>query len=58
LLQHRFGAGQQISRPGTGLQSKFPHNSQTGGWDMKKWSKPKFQNMRYGFEINLYVKVR
>lgn len=25
---------------------------------MKKWSKPKFENLRYGFEINLYVKVR
>jgi len=25
---------------------------------MKKWSKPSFQNMRYGFEINLYVTVR
>ncbi|MCG6860478.1 MAG: pyrroloquinoline quinone precursor peptide PqqA [Chromatiaceae bacterium] len=25
---------------------------------MKKWSKPEFQNLRYGFEINLYVKVR
>lgn len=26
--------------------------------EMKKWSKPSFQNMRYGFEINLYVTVR
>jgi coenzyme PQQ precursor peptide PqqA len=34
------------------------HNPRTGGRDMKKWSKPKFQNLRYGFEINLYVKVR
>jgi len=25
---------------------------------MKTWSKPEFQNLRYGFEINLYVKVR
>ncbi|MCU7931046.1 MAG: pyrroloquinoline quinone precursor peptide PqqA [Candidatus Thiodiazotropha sp. (ex Codakia rugifera)] len=25
---------------------------------MTKWSKPTFQNLRYGFEINLYVKVR
>ncbi|MCP3868156.1 MAG: pyrroloquinoline quinone precursor peptide PqqA [Gammaproteobacteria bacterium] len=25
---------------------------------MKKWSKPAFENLRYGFEINLYVKVR
>ncbi|MES9923779.1 MAG: pyrroloquinoline quinone precursor peptide PqqA [Candidatus Thiodiazotropha endolucinida] len=25
---------------------------------MHKWSKPMFQNMRFGFEINLYVKVR
>ncbi|MCM8855718.1 MAG: pyrroloquinoline quinone precursor peptide PqqA [Candidatus Thiodiazotropha sp. (ex Lucinoma kastoroae)] len=25
---------------------------------MNKWSKPTFQNLRYGFEINLYVKVR
>jgi len=25
---------------------------------MKKWCKPTFHNMRYGFEINLYVKVR
>jgi len=24
----------------------------------KKWSKPEFQNLRYGFEINLYVTVR
>ena len=25
---------------------------------MKTWTKPAFQNLRYGFEINLYVKVR
>ncbi|PVV05894.1 MAG: coenzyme PQQ precursor peptide PqqA [gamma proteobacterium symbiont of Ctena orbiculata] len=25
---------------------------------MHKWSKPRYQNLRYGFEINLYVKVR
>ncbi|MET0062356.1 MAG: pyrroloquinoline quinone precursor peptide PqqA [Candidatus Thiodiazotropha endolucinida] len=25
---------------------------------MHKWSKPMFQNMRFGLEINLYVKVR
>ncbi|MCB1789531.1 MAG: pyrroloquinoline quinone precursor peptide PqqA [Gammaproteobacteria bacterium] len=25
---------------------------------MKTWIKPEFQNLRYGFEINLYVKVR
>ncbi|MES9811816.1 MAG: pyrroloquinoline quinone precursor peptide PqqA [Candidatus Thiodiazotropha endolucinida] len=25
---------------------------------MHKWSKPMYQNMRFGFEINLYVKVR
>ncbi|MCU7861129.1 MAG: pyrroloquinoline quinone precursor peptide PqqA [Candidatus Thiodiazotropha sp. (ex Lucinoma kastoroae)] len=25
---------------------------------MNKWSKPTFQNLRYGFEINLYVKFR
>jgi coenzyme PQQ precursor peptide PqqA len=31
---------------------------ETGGCEMKKWSKPSFQNMRYGFEINLYVRVR
>ncbi|MDJ0740019.1 MAG: pyrroloquinoline quinone precursor peptide PqqA [Gammaproteobacteria bacterium] len=24
----------------------------------KTWTKPEFQNLRYGFEINLYVKVR
>jgi coenzyme PQQ precursor peptide PqqA len=51
-------AGQSIDRTGAGLQRRFPHNPHTGGRDMKKWSKPKFQNMRYGFEINLYVKVR
>ncbi|MES9826667.1 MAG: pyrroloquinoline quinone precursor peptide PqqA [Candidatus Thiodiazotropha sp.] len=25
---------------------------------MHKWSKPMYQNMRFGFEINLYVNVR
>ncbi|MES9970433.1 MAG: pyrroloquinoline quinone precursor peptide PqqA [Candidatus Thiodiazotropha sp.] len=25
---------------------------------MHKWSKPGYQDLRYGFEINLYVKVR
>ncbi|MBT3045772.1 MAG: pyrroloquinoline quinone precursor peptide PqqA [gamma proteobacterium symbiont of Ctena orbiculata] len=25
---------------------------------MQKWSKPRYQDLRYGFEINLYVKVR
>ncbi|MES9919310.1 MAG: pyrroloquinoline quinone precursor peptide PqqA [Candidatus Thiodiazotropha sp.] len=25
---------------------------------MHKWSKPMYQNMRFGFEINLYVEVR
>ena len=25
---------------------------------MKTWTKPAFENLRYGFEINLYVKVR
>ncbi|MEW8328117.1 MAG: pyrroloquinoline quinone precursor peptide PqqA [Candidatus Thiodiazotropha sp.] len=25
---------------------------------MQKWSKPRYQDLRYGFEINLYAKVR
>ncbi|MCB1875860.1 MAG: pyrroloquinoline quinone precursor peptide PqqA [Chromatiales bacterium] len=25
---------------------------------MKRWIKPAFKNLRYGFEINLYVMVR
>ncbi|MCB1622520.1 MAG: pyrroloquinoline quinone precursor peptide PqqA [Thiothrix sp.] len=25
---------------------------------MKKWSKPAFREMRYGFEINLYIMNR
>ncbi|PUB81826.1 MAG: pyrroloquinoline quinone precursor peptide PqqA [gamma proteobacterium symbiont of Ctena orbiculata] len=25
---------------------------------MQKWSKPRYQDLRYGFEINLYIKVR
>jgi coenzyme PQQ precursor peptide PqqA len=42
-----------FSRPGV-LAKSTNRSSET----MKKWSKPAFQNMRYGFEINLYVKVR
>jgi coenzyme PQQ precursor peptide PqqA len=34
------------------------HSVVVKGGGMKKWSKPEFQNLRYGFEINLYVKVR
>lgn len=25
---------------------------------MKKWTRPEFRNLRYGFEINLYVRTR
>lgn len=36
-----------------------PNQNEPYGDDtMKTWSKPEFQNLRYGFEINLYVKVR
>ncbi|MBT2990277.1 MAG: pyrroloquinoline quinone precursor peptide PqqA [Candidatus Thiodiazotropha sp. (ex Ctena orbiculata)] len=27
-------------------------------YSMQKWSKPRYQDLRYGFEINLYIKVR
>jgi len=43
-----------FSRPCNVLANSINRSSET----MKKWSKPAFQNMRYGFEINLYVKVR
>ena len=36
-------------------RTRFPHLETN---TMKTWSKPEFRNLRYGFEINLYVKVR
>ena len=47
-------SGERAWVRGTRLATKLL----TGGPDMKKWSKPGFQNMRYGFEINLYIKAR
>jgi coenzyme PQQ precursor peptide PqqA len=39
-------------------EGRVGHNPISENGTMKKWSKPEFQNLRYGFEINLYVTVR
>ncbi|QKT02688.1 pyrroloquinoline quinone precursor peptide PqqA [Ectothiorhodospiraceae bacterium 2226] len=43
-------------RPGAPAPERLSFNRRS--LVMKRWSRPKFENLRYGFEINLYVKVR
>jgi len=48
------------SRPSPRVRTHRPCRAfaKRGVSTMKTWSKPAFENLRYGFEINLYVKVR
>jgi coenzyme PQQ precursor peptide PqqA len=56
LNSHYYGGHAQLDAGP--LDGAVLDSAATGGREMKKWSKPRFQNLRYGFEINLYVTVR